>query len=243
MENKYVVPQIPGLDSRGIRVLQDFADRLNFLTGEVERSRQNLESRFNGKVDKKGAVPGVVTFPYQNGDGLIRVNQDGLITSYISPVSPVSYQSLIFTDPTDHANSGAGETTIITVPIPGGTLKKKGDFLEYVGEFELAGAGISKTIRYKFDGVNINANPWNNTLDNIQMVEIGRIYRLTSTTVRSYVACSVPFLGQTTDFTQYGDITVSDMDSNTLDFVVTVQATNTNDIRQRLGHLFTCIQT
>lgn len=244
MENKYVVPQIPGLDPRGLRVLQDFADRLNYLTGELERSRPILDSRFVSKVDKTKVVPGVVTFPYQNGDGLIRVNQDGLVTNYVSPVGPVSYQSLIFVDPENHTNSVAAETTIVTVPIQAGTLKKKGDFLEYVGEFDLASAGVTKTIRYKFDGLNINANPWNNTLASVQIVEIGRIYRLTSTTIRSYIACSLPFAGQVDPFTQFGDVTtVSNMDNDTIDFTVTIQGTNTNDITQRLGHLFTYVQT
>lgn len=242
MENRYVVPQIPGFDPRGARVLQDFADRLNYLTGEVERARKELDVRLEGKSTRQSVAPGTITFPYQQGNGMVRVNSEGMVTSYINPVPPVSYQSFIYVDLTNRPNSVATETLIATITIPAGTLKKRGDFIEYVGEYDLASVGVTKTIRYKFDALNINANPWNNTLASTQIVEIGRVYRVTSTTVRSYIACSLPFAGQVDPFTQFGDITVSDMDSNAIDFTVTIQGTNTNDITQRIGHMFSYIQ-
>jgi hypothetical protein len=242
-ENKYVVPQIPGFDPRGARVLQDFADRLNFLSIELDTFQKSIEPRLASKLQKRTVVPGIITFPYLNGDGLIRIDDNGLVTSYMTPGSPASYQSLLYTDVSNRPNSVATETLIATVPIRAGTLRKSGDFLEYVGEYDLASLGVTKTIRYKFDGLDINANPWNNTLASTQIVEIGRIYRVTSTTVRSYIASSLPFVGQPNPFTQFGDITVSNMDSESIDFTVTIQGTNTNDITQRLGHLFSYVRS
>lgn len=137
-----------------------------------------------------------------------------------------------------NANVGAGETTILTFPFPAGSLKVAGDFFEYVMEFDMVSAGVTKTIKYKFGGQEFNANAWNNTIASTQGVQIGRCYRVTSTTCRCYIANSLPFVGQTTCFTQFGDITVSNMDTNSLDFVVTLQGTNNADITHRVSHLY-----
>jgi hypothetical protein len=144
---------------------------------------------------------------------------------------------ITFVDVTDHANSGSGVTTIITVSNAAGTLAATGDFLEFVGEYDLVSAGVTKTITYSFGGQNLNANPWNNTLASTQITIIGRVYRVDSTHCRCYIACSLPFAGQTNPFTQFGDITVSNMDSNALDFVVKLQGTSSSDVTHRVSHM------
>jgi len=144
-----------------------------------------------------------------------------------------------FVDTANHANSGVGNTTLETISVPAATLSATGDFLEYVGEFDLAATANSKTITYAFGGQNLNANPWNNTTNGAQMVLIGRVYRTASTTCRCYITATLPFNGQTNPFTQFGDITVSNMDSNALNFVVTAQGGASNDITQRVAHMYT----
>lgn len=150
----------------------------------------------------------------------------------------VGVPRLIFEDTTDHAFVAPGPTTLITVPIVAGRLRIAGDFLEYVAEFDLQGVGNSKTITYSFGGVNLNAAPWNNTISSAQMVLIGRVYRLTATTCRCYIAASLPFAAQADPFTQFGDIIVANMDSNTLNFVVSVAAVANNDVIHRVSHMY-----
>src|SRR6266545_2109887 len=128
----------------------------------------------------------------------------------------VGVPRIIFDDPTDHAFAALGPPTLITVPIPAGSLRIAGDFLEYVAEYVLQGVGNSKTITYSFGGV----------------------YRLTATTCRCYIQASLPFLGQANPFTQFGDIVVANMDSNTLNFVVTVAAVADNDVVHKVSHMY-----
>jgi len=144
----------------------------------------------------------------------------------------------IFEDVTDHAFVAPGPTTLITVPIPSNTLRANKDFLEYVAEFTLQGVGNSKTITYSFGGQNLNAAPWNNTLSSTQIVLIGRVYRTSATTCRSYIAASLPFLGQANPFTQFGDITVADMGNNSLNFVVSVAAVANDDVIHKVSHMY-----
>src|SRR6266545_3855030 len=87
-------------------------------------------------------------------------------------------------------------------------------------------------------GVNLNVAPWNNTLSSTQLVLVGRVYRLTATTCRCYIQASLPFLGQANPFTQFGDIVVANMDSNTLNFVVTVAAVADNDVVHKVSHMY-----
>ncbi len=150
----------------------------------------------------------------------------------------VGVPRIIFDDPTDHAFAALGPPTLITVPIPAGSLRIAGDFLEYVAEYVLQGVGNSKTITYSFGGVNLNVAPWNNTLSSTQLVLVGRVYRLTATTCRCYIQASLPFLGQANPFTQFGDIVVANMDSNTLNFVVTVAAVADNDVVHKVSHMY-----
>jgi hypothetical protein len=150
----------------------------------------------------------------------------------------VGVPRIIFEDVTDHALVAPGPTTLITVPIPAGSLRITGDFLEYVAEFDLQGAGNSKTITYLFGGQSLNPSQWNNTLGGTQMTLVGRVYRTSATTCRSYIAASLPFLGQADPFTQLGDITVANMNSNALNFVVTAQGVANGDVVHRVSHMY-----
>jgi len=150
----------------------------------------------------------------------------------------VGVPRLIFDSVADVSFAAPGPTVFFTIPIPARTLRATGDFLEYVAEYDLLNAGNSKTIAYSFGGQNLNAAPWNNTLASTQMVLIGRVYRSSVTTCRCYIACSLPFLAQANPFTQFGDITVANMDTNSLNFVVTVTAVANGDATHRASHMY-----
>ena len=243
LPNLYSLPSMPGTDPLMLRFFQDLVDRTNYLTTELDRVRGNIPSQLDVRAHKESPPQGIIKIPSPQGDGFIRVSKDGVIVSYANPIPAINYPRLIFTDTVDRANSGAAVTTIITIMIPPGTLKATGDFLEFVGEYVLVSAGITKIITYIFGGVNLNANPWQNTLASTQITLIGRVYRTSPTTTRNYIAASLPFTGQTTSFTQFGDITVASMDTETLTFVVTLQGGASNDVTHKVSHMFAVRQS
>jgi hypothetical protein len=192
----------------------------------------------NGAVITQIALPVsgdlmYIVRPSDGAGGSHSIEIDDLEAFLLSGVS-----TRIFVDVTTRTNVLAVVLTVATVSIPAGTLAATGDFIEFVMEFDVAGPGNSKTITYSFGGQNLNAAPWNNTLSSTQGVQIGRVYRVTDTTCRAYISNTLPFLGQTTPFTQFGDITVADMDVNALNFVATIQGTASGDISHRVSHLF-----
>lgn len=86
-ENKYVVPQIPGFDSRGARVLQDFADMMNLLMTENRRLNDQVSSLEKIMAQKQTVVRGLIPLAAFAGGtpGFIRVSEDGVIISYAPP--------------------------------------------------------------------------------------------------------------------------------------------------------------
>jgi hypothetical protein len=179
-------------------------------------------------------------FDFEDDDdlALLALLEDQRRAAQGGGINTVGVPRIIFEDLTDHAFVAPGPTTLITISIPLGSLRLTGDFLEYVAEFDLAANANSKTIAYAFGGQNINGNPWNNTLGNTQMAIIGRVYRTSPTTCRSYQAASLPFATQTFPFTQFTDITVANMNNNTLNFTVIAQGVASNDIIHRASHMF-----
>lgn len=235
LPNLYHPGTMPDLNPRTERIVMDLFDRVNYLTTTMGDVQGTLKTISNS--DSTKGIPGLITIPGILGDGFIRVDENGAVIKYASPITTKGIFRMLFVDPTDHGNSGVVATTLISINIPAGTLKLTGDFLEYVAEFVLANNGNSKTINYSFGGASLNTNPWTNTVGNVQMVLIGRIYRTSPTTCRSYQAASLPFLAQTTDFTQFSDITVASMDSTGLVFTVAAQAGASNDIVHKVSHM------
>jgi hypothetical protein len=184
------------------------------------------------------AVPALTDLMYIVTPGVDPLGSFNITVSDLQAFLLSGVSTRIFVDVTTQTNVLAVVLTVATVSIPAGTLAATGDFIEFVMEFDVAGAGNSKTINYSFGGQNLNAAPWNNTLSSTQGVQIGRVYRVTDTTCRCYISNTLPFLGQTTPFTQFGDITVADMDVNDLDFVATIQGVASGDISHRVSHLF-----
>lgn len=184
------------------------------------------------------AVPALTDLMYIVTPGIDPLGSFNITVADLQAFFNADVPLRIFTDVADHGNVLAAETTIETISIPAGTLAATGDFFEYVMEYSLVSLGVSKTIRYKFDSQLLNAAPWNNTLASTQGVQVGRVYRVTDTTCRCYITNTLPFVGQADSFTQFGDITVADMDVNALDFVVTLQGGASNDIVHKASHMY-----
>jgi hypothetical protein len=184
------------------------------------------------------AVPALTDQLYIVTPGIDPLGSFNILVSQFRAFLLSGVSTRIFVNVTNQANVNVAVLTVATVSIPAGTLAATGDFIEFVMEFALAGPGNSKTINYSFGGQNLNAAPWNNTLSSTQGIQIGRVYRVTDTTCRAYISNTLPFLAQTTVFTQFGDITVADMDVNALNFVATIQGAASNDITHLVSHLF-----
>ena len=146
---------------------------------------------------------------------------------------------ITFVDTADHGNSGGSLTQIISTSIPANTLAATGDFLEYVACMSLANNANNKTVVFRFDSQAPTAADWANTLAGIDLVFTVRIYRTSATTCRCYTSATQPATGGTDSFTSFADITVANMTSNALNFVVSLQATANNDIVHRVSHMAT----
>lgn len=150
----------------------------------------------------------------------------------------VGVPKIINTFSDDRPNVGSGGTSIITVSFPAHSLKGAGDLIEYIAEFAFVSNGNSKLVQYSFGGQTLSSADWSNTTSTVtQVLVTGRLYRLTSTTFRGYVTVSLPTTGGSLCFTSTADRTVSDMDSNSLDFVVAIQGGASNEIFHKSSQL------
>src|SRR5690242_20036603 len=97
LPNQYVVPALPGLDPRVNRVIQDLADRVNYLTTELDRVRGGMP---DPGARRENPQPGFITIPSPSGDGdgFIRVNEDGVIKSYTNPTVVGGMRRNLFLD-------------------------------------------------------------------------------------------------------------------------------------------------
>lgn len=84
MNNLYLPGSI-GINPRADRIIQDLFERVNYLTEENQRMKGLIDSSVSAKARKERPVQGIVTVPSPNGDGMIRVNEDGVIVSYVNP--------------------------------------------------------------------------------------------------------------------------------------------------------------
>lgn len=141
-----------------------------------------------------------------------------------------------FVDTADHGNVLAVPTLVANVSIVAGTLANN-DFFEYVAEFDLANNANNKLVALRFGGQAVGTIDWNNTFASVGVMFTVRVYRVTATTIRCYSAVSLPNLGGAQPSTSFAARTVANMDSNNLDFQVTLAATATNDIVHRVSHM------
>src|SRR5690348_6815882 len=117
--NLYAVPSLPGVDPNVTRVITDLAARVNYLTTEIDRLRSDVPKQVAMKARKENPVQGIVTIPSPQGNGFVRVNEDGSIVSYGNPVRS-GYADPIYLGENEASTISSSETNIRTVIIPPG---------------------------------------------------------------------------------------------------------------------------
>lgn len=96
--NLYAVPSLPNLDPQAKRVIEDLAARVNYLTTELDRVRGSMP---DPGAQKERPIPGIITIPPTGTlgqSGSVRVNQDGVIVSYVNPNGSFPYLGNMFLD-------------------------------------------------------------------------------------------------------------------------------------------------
>lgn len=152
-------------------------------------------------------------------------------------VSDVS--EVIFRNSTDISNDPGGvDDTIFTIPIAAGSISQLNSFLEYCAVFTLAANANTKAIALQFGSQLLSTVSWNNSFNGLQLEIRAKLFRLTATTFRAYVTCSLPSAGNAEPFTSFADRTiVLNMDTDSIDFVVIVFGDAANDITHRMSTL------
>lgn len=151
LPNQYSL-NLPGIDPQTARVFQDLADRVNYLTTEVDRIRGDIPTRVSVKAKKENPIPGILSIPCREDggqDGFVRVNPDGVIVSYANPVESI----FPYVDVSVVGNVTTGLDQLHSFTLPANTLANNGDALwvRYGGVF--ANNDNDKRIRTEFDGV------------------------------------------------------------------------------------------
>lgn len=237
MDNLYT-PNLSGMDPQTTRVFRDLVERVNYLTTELDRVRENIP---NPGARKENPQSGIISIPCRNDggqDGFIRVSSDGVISSYANSV-----ESLFpYTDITIVGNVGAGTDTLHTFTLPANTLASDGDWIRFVYAGTFATNDNDKRIQILFDGqvfedfgaFDFDAGVW---------VVAGDYTRVSPTTVQ---ASSISMYGEplvideaviagTPDIIflpRNQLLTVSNLGTTSVAMTVTGTATADNDIRQ-----------
>lgn len=156
--NQYVLPS----DPNNPRVMQDLVDRINFLTGEVERMKEQQMNLIAPFATKASPAPGIISLPSLGAPGFIRVTPDGIVHSYSGPTNISSNGQIIglpyviHTNFTTVGNVGGGVDTLHTYTMPANTLAADGDFLEYEYSGQINNAGVNaKTFGNQVAGTTI----------------------------------------------------------------------------------------
>ncbi len=191
--NKYVIPNLPNTDPRVTRVIQDLADRVNYLQLELENVRK-IAADVKGLAKAANPLSGILTIPGFENDGFVRVNSDGVVSSYGSPTPltyDVSLMGTFYTDTAVHQTpASTTETTLSSVTIPTNTLANDGDYLLVISRMVYGANANGK--RYKlYFGANLMYDTGVITPNGLSQLFFGIVYREISTTVS---ACSTNLL-------------------------------------------------
>jgi hypothetical protein len=246
-ENLYT-PNLMGMDSQAARVIRDLADRVNYLTTELDRVRgmTMLSSPGVDAAKRENPQPGIITIPYRDGggeDGFIRVSPDGIITSYTNPVESI----FPYTDITTIGNVGAGLDSLHSFSLPANSLAFDGDavWFRYVGN--LATNDNDKRLRVSID---------NQTLEDTGLIDIdtgwwlveGTYTRTSPTTVFAEAHIVFGFLSQLNGaaaqagssqrhIARNAPLTVAHLNTNPVILLVQAEATANNDVTQNLSNI------
>lgn len=241
---KYVPGHIPGVEPRTARLIQQLYEMNNQMSDEIAKLRASMS--VTGGAKKENPKPGVITIPSKSEEGqngLIRVNEDGVIVSYVNPFEGI----FPYIDLRTIGNVGAGVDTLHSFTIPAGTLAFDGDYLRirYKGDF----AANANTKRIQ--GV-IGGNVYNNTglysISGAEWVWDLDVIRTSSTQVRIPIIAVDGFGDRTIAGVVGGNylffaagtlVTVTNL--NTTNVVIEMQAESgagaTDDIIQRVSRI------
>jgi len=204
--NLYSLGALPGFDPQARRTMQDLVDQLNFLTGEVSRLRErDLVVMPQGAARKENPQQGIITIPGVTKDGFVRVNPDGVISSYSSPsggLDSISLVTNLYTNVLQGSviSNTAAETSLFSGESPsvGSTRTIFGNssisgtvyFVRIVGRYAATGAPTGR-IRVKLNSTTIadtNTFTLGNTGDGIYSIDfdihVNSVGNLATVTVR-----------------------------------------------------------
>lgn len=241
MNNLYA-PNLSGVDPQTARLIRDLVDRTNYLTTEVDRLRGEFPNNLKGLARRETPQKGIIRVPSIGGDGLIRVNEDGVIVSYVNPVDDI----FPYVDLSTVGNVGAGLDVLHTFQLPANSLANDGDYIEawYAGSF--ASNDTNKRVNLFFDGTAYE-NTGTLDIDGGQWHAMSRITRVTSTSVRTshfmtYFALHIDSANVVTAFgtghfhvTRSGSFTVGNLNTTELVMEVRGEGGANDDVTQNLS--------
>lgn len=163
------------------REYMNLVDRVNYLTTEVDKMRVGMP---DPGARKENPQPGIITIPFFGGNGFIRVNEDGVISSYSSPAITdldLSLLGVYFTDPVARQTTAVTtEETLSSKTMPPGMLANDGDFLFVMSCFSGGANANTKRFRIYF-GTTVIYDTGAQVFNNVSHTVFGYIYRRTST--------------------------------------------------------------
>ena len=235
---------VPSGDLSSPRVIRDLIDRINYLTTELDLVRGSVPHQMSIMARKENPIAGLVTIPTRNDggqDGFIRVNPDGVISSYVNPI-----ESLFpYVDITNVGTVGGGIDTLHTFTIPAGTLADNGDMIKFIYNGGFGSNANNKRIQILIDGqvfedfgaFNFDTGVWR---------VVGEYIRVTSTTIRagSLAMYGEPAVFQegvisgTPDIIHLGRnsfFTVPNLNTNSIVMSVTGSGTANDDVTQNIS--------
>lgn len=179
MPNLYT-PNLSGMDPQSARIIRDLADRVNYLTTEVDRMKREAP---DPGARKENPIPGILTIPYRSHggqDGFIRVNQDGVISSYSNPVESI----FPYVDLSTAGNVGTGTDPLHSYSLGAGILAIDGDYLDITYGGNVADNDNDKQFSVTFDGQSIMDTGLADLDINVGWIAVVRIVRVSSTSIR-----------------------------------------------------------
>lgn len=176
------------------REYMNLVDRVNYLTTEVDRMRNNMP---DPGARKERPQPGIISIPSFGGNGFIRVNEDGVIVSYTNPpdvISGLSALGVYFIDTTVRQTAANTTETDFTVKvIEPNTLSTDGDFLLFFIGVNYAANANNKTYRIYFGSTQIFiVGPANFGGANTNQYFSGYLYRRSATVLTGMIGDVIP---------------------------------------------------
>lgn len=144
MTNLYT-PNLSGMDPQTSRTFRDLVERVNYLTTELDRVRGTMPE--SGAM-KERPQPGTLVIPSPNGDGFVRVNEDGVIKSYGNPVK-AGYVLPLALSSSETQVSSSSETDLRVTTIPANLIKTTDHIVLQAGGFVLASGGNISVTRFR----------------------------------------------------------------------------------------------